>query len=87
MVKPRKPGRSVTLIWTPDADAAFLAAKKALSDTAMLSSPDVETSIARDASDTGTGAILQQLVGGAWKPIAFFSQKLNTAETKYSAYD
>ena len=89
MVKSCKRGQSVTLNWTPDTGAVFLAAKKSLSDTVMLSfsSPDAETSIVTDASDTGTSAILQQIVDSAWKPIAFFSQKLNTAETKYSAYN
>ena len=63
MVKSRKSGRSVTLIWTPDADAAFLAAKKALSDTDMLSfpPPDAEISIATDASDTGTCIVVQRI--------------------------
>ena len=89
MVKPGKKGRPVSLVWTPDADAAFVAAKKALSDAARLSFPaqDAEISIATDASDTGTGAVLQQLVDDAWKPVAFFSRKLSKSESKYSAYD
>ena len=89
MIKPCKRGQSVTLTWTPDTDAAFLAAKKALSDAVLLSfpAPDTEVSIATDASGNGTGAVLQQLVDGDWKPLAFFSQKLNTAEANYSAYD
>ena len=89
MCKPCKRGQSVALTWTQDTDAAFLAAKKALSDAALLSFPvpDAEISIATDASGDGTGAVLQQLVNDAWKPLAFFSQKLNSAETKYSAYD
>ena len=89
MIKPCKRGRSISLSWTDATDAAFLAAKKALTNTATLSfpAPDVEISLATDASDTGTGAVLQQFVDGAWKPISFFSQKFNKAESKYSAYD
>ena len=89
MIKPGKRGRPVSLVWTPDADAAFIAAKKALSDAARLSFPaqDAEISIATDASDTGTGAVLQQLVDNAWKPVAFFSRKLSKSESKYNAYD
>ena len=89
MIKPAKRGQSVVLAWTHETDAAFLAAKKALCDATTLSfpAPDAEVSVATDASDIGTGAVLQQLIDGAWKPIAFFSQKFTKAESNYSAYD
>lgn len=89
MIKPCKRGQSITLIWTPAADAAFIAAKDALSEVSTLSfpTPDADTSISTDASGTGVGAVLQQYVNGGWKPIAFFSKKFNKAETKYSAFD
>lgn len=89
MVKPAKKGQSITLVWTPEADNAFLAARTALTDVPSLDfpTPDAVTSIATDASDTGIGAVLQQHVDGAWKPIAFFSKKLNNAEKNYSAFD
>jgi cleavage and polyadenylation specificity factor subunit 1 len=32
------------------------------------------------------GAILQQRIN-AWQPLAFFSEKMNPAQQKYSAYD
>ncbi|KAK3881302.1 hypothetical protein Pcinc_014253 [Petrolisthes cinctipes] len=82
-------GQSVTLVWTEEAEAAFLSTKQALSDAATLSfpAPDAETSIATDASNIGVGVVLQQRVGTYWKPIAFFSKKLTSAESKYSAYD
>ncbi len=71
MVKPSKRGQSFTLVWTPDADAAFLTAKKALDETVKLSFPaqDAEISIATDVSDTGTDAVLHQLVDNDWKPV------------------
>ncbi|KAK3894821.1 hypothetical protein Pcinc_001443 [Petrolisthes cinctipes] len=89
MIKPCKRGQSVTLVWTEEVEAAFLSTKQALSDAATLSfpAPDAETSIATDASNIGVGAVLQQRVGTYWKPIAFFSKKLTSAESKYSAYD
>ena len=89
MIKPCKRGQSVTLLWTAEADAAFLAAKQALADATTLCfpCPDAETSIATDASNIGVGAVLQQFVEGHWKPIAFFSKKFTSAEAKYSAYD
>jgi len=40
-----------------------------------------------DASDTAVGAVLQQFIDGCWCPIVFFSRKLNTAESEYSAFD
>lgn len=89
MIKPCKRGQSISLSWTEDTNAAFLAAKQALTDAATLSfpTPGAEISLATDASDIGTGAVLQQLVAGEWKPISFFSQKFNKAESNYSAYD
>lgn len=89
MIKPCKRGQSVTLAWTLQADDAFLKAKVALKAVTTLSfpTPDATTSISTDASDTGVGGVLQQHVNGAWRPIAFFSQKLNNAEKKYSAFD
>jgi hypothetical protein len=33
------------------------------------------------------GAVLQQRVKNAWRPLAFFSKKFNPAQQKYSAYD
>lgn len=88
MIKPCKRGQSVTLAWTADAVAAFLAAKQALCDATTLCfpSPDAETSIATDASSIGVGAVLQQRIGSCWRPIAFLSKKLTPAESKYSAY-
>lgn len=89
MLKPAKKGQSITLDWTSEAVDAFLAARTALADASSLDfpTPDAAISIATDASDTGIGAVLQQHVQGAWKPLAFFSKKLKSAETKYSTYD
>ena len=89
MMKPAKKGQSITLVWTPECDAAFLAARTALAEVSPLHfpTPDAVTSIATDASDTGLGAVLQQLIDGAWKPLAFFSKKLSAAERNYSTFD
>ena len=89
MVKPAKKGQSITITWTPEAEAAFAAAKEALAAVTTLSFPihDGETSIACDASDIGVGAVLQQRVDDSWKPLAFFSKKLNKAQKTYSAFD
>ena len=40
-----------------------------------------------DASDLAIGAQLEQLHNGYWVPIASFSRKLSSTETKYSTFD
>ena len=39
-----------------------------------------------DASDVGVGGVVQQLVNDTWQPLAFFSKRLQPAETKYSTF-
>ena len=43
--------------------------------------------ILSDASDTAVGAVLQQKIGDAWKPITFFSRRMKPAETRYNTFD
>ena len=43
--------------------------------------------MAVDASDSHVGAVLQQQLHGSWAPLAFFSKKLSSAKSKYSAFD
>ena len=33
------------------------------------------------------GGALEQYLGGQWRPVAFFSRKLNKVEARYSAFD
>ena len=89
MLKPSKKGQSIKLTWTQEAEKAFLNSKNILINGTTLSFPvsEAETSISTDASNIGTGAVLQQFIDSAWKPIAFFSQKFNNAESKYSTFD
>lgn len=49
--------------------------------------PGAPTNIMTDASDTAVGAVLQQHINGEWHPIAYFSKKLQPAESRYSAFD
>ena len=82
-------GRKKELVWTDDALPAFTAAKETLANATLLSHPVLKapTSIMTDASDVAVGAVLQQLVGDEWRPIAYFSKKLKPAETRYSTFD
>ena len=49
--------------------------------------PGAPISLLVDASDTHVGEVLQQHVQQSWSPLAFFSGKLFTTETCYSALD
>ena len=46
-----------------------------------------QTSLTVDASDVIVGALLGQLIGGVWKPLAFFSHLLRPPECKHSVFD
>ena len=75
--------------WTSLHERHFQQSKDALAAAACLAhpSPKAETRINTDASDTAVGAVLQQHIAGVWTPLCFFSRKLHSAETKYSAFD
>ena len=71
-------------------DQAFHAAKAALAAAAQLAhpSPKAQLSLAVDALVDHVGAVLQQRAtpSSAWRPLGF-SQKLDPAQVKYSAFD
>jgi hypothetical protein len=68
--------------WTDIHRKAFIKAKKIVAHDVMLAYPDFskEFVIHMDASHTQLGAIILQ----DGKPIAFFSRKLNGAQTQYT---
>ena len=70
--------------------AAFNAIKTALLQLVCLAFPrdNAELSLATDASATHVGAVLQQLepLSREWRPLGFFSAKLEKAQLSYSAF-
>jgi hypothetical protein len=84
-----KGSKPAKLYWTPAMVHAFSSIKAALCQATVLSHPDPEAEIclAVDASNTHIGAVLQQREGLAWRPLAFFSKKLDSTQLKYSAFD
>jgi hypothetical protein len=82
-------GSPKTLDWSAHAADAFLAAKAALIAPIPLShlAPGATISLAVDASDSHVGGVLQQLENRAWRPLAFFSQKLTPTQARYSTFD
>lgn len=78
-----------TFSWPPECQDAFILAKEALTKATLLNFPndDAPLKIYTDASDKHVGAVLQQGTGNNQKPLAFFSKKLSTTQSRYSAYD
>ena len=70
-------------------DSVLSSAKSALALVPALVHPysSAKISLVVDASDSHVGAVFQQLVQGSWAPLAFFSRKLSSAESCYSAFD
>jgi hypothetical protein len=82
-------GSPKVLLWSPAADAAFVAVKAALVAAVPLChpAPQAVLSLAVDASDSHVGGVLQQKCGRGWQPLAFYSKKLSSAEIKYSTFE
>jgi hypothetical protein len=78
------------LDWSAEMAAAFEAARRSLSSTAVLQHPvhGAELSLVTDASATHVGAVIQQRrPGQGWRPLGFFSAQLDKAQVNYSAFD
>ena len=76
-------------IWTAEAEHAMRAIQEICLKAPVLIpwNEDCETRVTTDASDVGLGAVLEQKVNGIWRPVEFWSRKLKSAETRYSATD
>lgn len=74
------------IVWTKDADEAFLRIKSELISPNVLANPDFNLpfTIESDASNVAVGAVLTQNQDGIRKPIAFFSKKLSATQRKYA---
>jgi RNase H-like domain found in reverse transcriptase/Reverse transcriptase (RNA-dependent DNA polymerase) len=79
-------GSPKKLAWSEACGTAFQAA---IIKAVPLAHPSfsAELSLATDASSSHVGAVLQQKELGAWKPLAFFSKKLPSAQQRYSTFD
>jgi cleavage and polyadenylation specificity factor subunit 1 len=81
--------KNTKIEWTKERTDAFKKTKDVLANATMLSHPKASapTALTVDASDFAIGGVLEQLIDGNWKPLAFFSKKLRKPELKYSAFD
>lgn len=73
-------------VWSDQAEEAFQSLKKILVSQPVLANPDYAKRffIQSDASDTGVGAVLVQGEMEEERVIAYMSQKLSSAQQKYS---
>ena len=76
--------------WGSTEQAAVDKLKSSFSSGNILAHPDMSKPfvLETDASNVGVGAVLgQESADGMLQPVAFYSRKLNPAETNYSVYD
>lgn len=77
-----------TVQWNDKALTAFVAIKEAFANATLLSHLKSDApNIVTDASDVAVGAVLLQYINHCWYPIAYFSKKLQPAQTRYSTFD
>lgn len=89
VLKSPKKKESPKIEWTAELSRAFQNYKESLSKATLLIHPDprAELALTTDASDRAVQTVIQQRSQKDWQPLAFFSKKLNTAQTTYSPYD
>ena len=86
MLKNKEKNQTITLGETEQ--LAFNKVKSTLATATLLVHPrtDIPYCLFMDASDVGIGGVLQQYVNDDWQPVAFFSKRLQPAETRYSTF-
>ena len=73
-------------VWGPDQERSFVEIKQELTKPTVLVlyDPQAETKVSADASSFGLGAVLLQLDGQMWKPVAYASRALSDTERRYA---
>ena len=78
------------LVWTPECELDFAAARMSLSARLELFhlDPSAKLSVAVNASSTHVGTVLQQTGNTRLtQPLSFFLRKLSSVQSKYSAFN
>lgn len=81
--------KEVAWSWGPRQEEAFLQSKAVLTSSCLLHHPDFSKKfcVETDASAEGLGAVLSQEYEGDFRPVAFASRSLSTAEKNYSVIE
>jgi transposase InsO family protein len=82
--------KGINFSWNVECERAFNDLKKRFTTAPILAhfDPDLECVLEADSSDHAQGGVLSQYdKNGVLRPIAYFSQKLNAAESNYEIYD
>jgi len=79
-------GPAAVFRWGEREQRSFEALKQALCSAPVLRiwQPGLQTRLTTDASEVATSAVLEQLVGTDWHPVAFESRKLAESERHYT---
>uniref|UniRef100_A0A8C1MIS2 Gypsy retrotransposon integrase-like protein 1 n=1 Tax=Cyprinus carpio TaxID=7962 RepID=A0A8C1MIS2_CYPCA len=82
-------GQPEKVPWNPETESAFQRVKAALTSEPVLRAPDFNRPflVQTDASDTGLGAVLSQVIDGEEHPVIYISRKLTSAERRYAAVE
>ena len=88
----KKSSKSKNLVFlTVNARQAFTRLRQAFTEAPILShfDPERHIRVETDASGYAIGGVLSQLTSdsGQWNPVAYFSQKMIPAETRYETHD
>ena len=75
--------------WTESANASFETMKQRFTTAPLLRyfDPELRTKVRTDASGFALGAILLQLHGDRWHPVAYWSRKMKGPEERYLVHD
>ncbi|XP_076394344.1 uncharacterized protein LOC100875763 [Megachile rotundata] len=70
------------IVWTSETEKAFEECKSSLANATLLAHPKINAPLLlqTDASDSASGAVLQQKVNGIWEPLGFYSKKFTPQE-------
>ena len=83
--------QNVPFQWNPSAEESFQKLKETICSAPVLApfNPDASVNIrvTTDASQYAVGAVLEQQHGDVFRPVAFASRTLNSAEQRYAAHE
>merc|ERR1711951_22178 len=85
----KQPGKSFKKIWEEqELDVHFQKAKKLLVTACQLTHPDPKAPLAlvADASGKAAGAALEQLTGGVWRPLGFWSRHFKANQMGWTTF-